>query len=69
MFPKNLDRIVARVTLHLTPELGAQHAPEPLLGAWMMNYMWEYLIRTQVGIVEVKKMLRQSKIGTLTNSQ
>ncbi|KAG1835086.1 hypothetical protein EV424DRAFT_1340848 [Suillus variegatus] len=48
MFPKNLDRIVARVTLHLTPELGAQCAPEPLLGAWMMNYMWEYLVRTQI---------------------
>ncbi|KAG1882287.1 uncharacterized protein F5891DRAFT_1251064 [Suillus fuscotomentosus] len=50
---KSLDRIVARVTLHLTPELGAKHAPEPILGAWMMNYIWEYLIRTQVGIVEI----------------
>lgn len=52
---KSLDRIVARVTLHLTPELGAQRVPEPILGAWMMNYIWEYLVRTQVGIVEVKK--------------
>ncbi|KAG1846700.1 hypothetical protein C8R48DRAFT_677789 [Suillus tomentosus] len=55
---KNLDRIVACVTLHLTLELGAQHTPEPLLGACIMNYMWDYLIRTQnVMLISLKSFM------------
>ncbi|KAG2353003.1 hypothetical protein BDR07DRAFT_1497243 [Suillus spraguei] len=50
---KRLDSIVARVALSLTPDESANFAPEPLLGGWLMDYVWQCLTKVQVGIAEI----------------
>lgn len=49
----HLDRIVARVLLHLTPEQGKPRAPEPLLGAFVMDNAWDAFSNVKEGIKEV----------------
>ncbi|KAG1893691.1 uncharacterized protein F5891DRAFT_979630 [Suillus fuscotomentosus] len=49
----HLDRIVARVALHLTPQEGKKNAPEPLLGGFMMSYAWASFTKIEKGIAEV----------------
>jgi hypothetical protein len=49
----HLDRVVAHVMLHLTPEQGQGQAPEPLLGGFVMNSAWAALNNIKEGIKEV----------------
>ncbi|KAG0704650.1 hypothetical protein DFH29DRAFT_1067848, partial [Suillus ampliporus] len=50
---KHLDRVVARVAVHLTPKEGEREAPEPLLGAFMMDYAWSVFTKLEEGIAEL----------------
>ncbi|KAG1755295.1 uncharacterized protein EDB91DRAFT_1242496 [Suillus paluster] len=50
---QHLDRVVARVAIHLTPKEGDRQAPEPLLGGMMMDYAWTTFSRLQEGIAEM----------------
>ncbi|KAG2028777.1 hypothetical protein BDR03DRAFT_545681 [Suillus americanus] len=48
-----MDRIMARVLLSLTPLDGDACAPEPLLSAWLLDYVWDELVAVQEGIAEI----------------
>ena len=50
---QHLDRVVARVALFLTPKEGETHAPEPLLGGFMMDYAWSTFNKLKLGLAEV----------------
>jgi hypothetical protein len=50
----HLDRIIARVAIHLTPEQASRHPPEPLLCGFMLSYAWAYLKSVEEGIAEVR---------------
>ncbi|KAG2335232.1 hypothetical protein BDR05DRAFT_1007067, partial [Suillus weaverae] len=50
---KHLDKVVARVALFLTPEEGDIHAPEPLLGGFIMDYAWACFTKIELGIGEL----------------
>ncbi|KAG1802532.1 uncharacterized protein BJ212DRAFT_1304810 [Suillus subaureus] len=50
---KHLDSIIARVALHLTPTETAERAPEPLLGGFLMDYAWNYMIKVKEAIAEI----------------
>ncbi|KAG2029471.1 hypothetical protein BDR03DRAFT_1018334 [Suillus americanus] len=47
-----LDRVVARVAIHLTPQEGNRHAPEPLLGGTIMDHAWSTFMKLREGIGE-----------------
>jgi hypothetical protein len=49
----HLDRVCARVLLHLTVETGKERAPEPLLGAFVMDNAWSALNNVKEGVKEV----------------
>ncbi|KAG2738775.1 hypothetical protein P692DRAFT_20882247 [Suillus brevipes Sb2] len=49
----HLDRVCARVLLHLTVETGKARAPEPLLGAFVMDNAWSALNNVKEGVKEV----------------
>jgi hypothetical protein len=53
----HLDRVVARVMLHLTPEQGKQHAPEPLLSGTLMDHAWTTFGSIKEGLQEVSASL------------
>ncbi|KAG2125136.1 uncharacterized protein EDB93DRAFT_1110324 [Suillus bovinus] len=50
---QHLDRVVARVALFLTPKEGETHAPEPLLGGFMMDYAWSTFNKLKLGLAEI----------------
>ena len=50
---KHLDRVMARVAIYLTPEQGAEKAPEPLLCGFMLDYAWKFMTEVDHGIAEV----------------
>lgn len=52
---KHADRVIARVTLYLTPEKESSTAPEPLLSGFLMDHMWNWMTRTEGGIAEVSQ--------------
>lgn len=49
----HLDRVVARVMLHLSPEQGKKHAPEPLLCGMLMDHAWTTFGSIKEGLQEV----------------
>ncbi|KAG1725970.1 hypothetical protein EDB19DRAFT_1833589 [Suillus lakei] len=49
---KHHDKVVARITVLLTPMEGTLEAPEPLLRGFMLDYVWAAFIRIQGGIME-----------------
>ncbi|KAG2109801.1 hypothetical protein BD769DRAFT_1392420 [Suillus cothurnatus] len=50
---QHLDHSMARVLLSLTPLDGDTYAPEPLLCAWLLDYVWDELTAVEEGIAEV----------------
>jgi hypothetical protein len=50
----HLDRVMARVAIQLTPEEGAESAPEPLLCGFMLDYGWDCMTSVEYGIAEVR---------------
>lgn len=53
----HLDRVVARVMLHLTPEQGKTNAPEPLLCGMLMDHAWTTFGCIKEGLQEVSALL------------
>ncbi|KIK34335.1 hypothetical protein CY34DRAFT_17794 [Suillus luteus UH-Slu-Lm8-n1] len=51
----HLDRVVARVMLHLSPEQGKKHAPEPLLCGMLMDHAWTTFGSIKEGLQEVSR--------------
>ena len=47
----HLDRVIARVAIHLYPDI---NAPEPLLSGFFMDYAWEQLLTLEEGLTEVR---------------
>lgn len=63
----HLDRVIARVALHLTPTEGKAQAPLPLLGGFLMDFAWESFVRIEEGIAEVRLLLNKNvQNGRLT---
>lgn len=56
----HLDRVIARVALHLTPTEGKAQAPLPLLGGFLMDFAWESFVRIEEGIAEVRLLLNKT---------
>jgi hypothetical protein len=54
---QHLDRSMARVLLSLTPLDGDTYAPEPLLCAWLLDYVWDELTAVEEGIAEVSEIV------------
>ncbi|KAG1739081.1 hypothetical protein EDD22DRAFT_959421 [Suillus occidentalis] len=51
----HLDRVVARVMLHLTPEQGKTNAPEPLLCGMLMDHAWTTFGCIKEGLQEISR--------------
>jgi hypothetical protein len=50
----HLDRVMARVVIHLTPEEESVRAHEPLLCGFMLDYAWSSMMLMEKAIAEVR---------------